>query len=202
MARCGRRACKATRVSRMAKLAARLFVIDPTASQYSVVHNTSVGRRTEELLRVLGALQSGGLCPENWTAGALPLDPTAAIVVGASWRLSVRGETGKRLVRHRVQGPRSDARADRGRRSFSQASSPVRRRAQRGACRRGTTASNVCTVYSVDDSEGVPLIVMVRSGRIAERVARSGRSRQAAARSPRRRRRRWPSRTAESCMAI
>src|SRR5690242_10868103 len=45
-----------------------LFIIDPNGVlQYQVVHNLSVGRRADEVLRVLDGLQSGGLCPESWT---------------------------------------------------------------------------------------------------------------------------------------
>ena len=45
-----------------------LFIIDPAGIlQYSVTHNASVGRSSEETLRVLDALQSGGLCPASWT---------------------------------------------------------------------------------------------------------------------------------------
>ena len=45
-----------------------LFIIDPAGIlQYSVTHNASVGRSSEEILRVLDALQSGGLCPASWT---------------------------------------------------------------------------------------------------------------------------------------
>src|SRR5262245_11945980 len=37
-----------------------LFIIDPNGElQYEVVHNLSVGRRSEEVIRVLAALQSG-----------------------------------------------------------------------------------------------------------------------------------------------
>ena len=44
-----------------------LFLIDPNGVvQYQVVHNLSVGRRTEEILRILAALQTGGLCPQDW----------------------------------------------------------------------------------------------------------------------------------------
>ena len=47
-----------------------LFIVDPEGVlQYSVVHNTDVGRSVEETLRVLDALQSGGLCPANWKKG-------------------------------------------------------------------------------------------------------------------------------------
>jgi peroxiredoxin (alkyl hydroperoxide reductase subunit C) len=47
-----------------------LFLIDPDGIlQYSVIHNLNIGRSVEETLRVLEALQSGGLCPANWTPG-------------------------------------------------------------------------------------------------------------------------------------
>ncbi len=46
------------------------FIIDPDGIlQYMVVHNTNVGRSTEETVRVLDALQAGGLCPVNWQKG-------------------------------------------------------------------------------------------------------------------------------------
>lgn len=47
-----------------------LFIIDPKGTlQYHVVHNPDVGRSVEETLRVLEALQSGGLCPLGWKPG-------------------------------------------------------------------------------------------------------------------------------------
>ncbi|HEV3004616.1 MAG TPA: redoxin domain-containing protein, partial [Pirellulales bacterium] len=47
-----------------------LFMIDPNGVlQYQLVHNLSVGRRTDEILRVLEALQTGGLCAEGWQPG-------------------------------------------------------------------------------------------------------------------------------------
>jgi len=47
-----------------------LFIIDPEGvMQYSVVHNTGIGRSTEETLRVLDAIQSGAVCPANWKKG-------------------------------------------------------------------------------------------------------------------------------------
>jgi alkyl hydroperoxide reductase subunit AhpC len=47
-----------------------LFIIDPEGKlQYSVVHNTDIGRSVDETLRVLDALQCGGLCPANWSKG-------------------------------------------------------------------------------------------------------------------------------------
>lgn len=47
-----------------------LFIIDPDGIlQYAVVHNTNVGRNVDETIRVLQALQSGGLCGVNWRPG-------------------------------------------------------------------------------------------------------------------------------------
>jgi len=50
-----------------------LFIIDPKGIiRYSVIHDLNVGRSVDETLRVLQALQSGGLCPIDWHPG----DPT------------------------------------------------------------------------------------------------------------------------------
>ncbi|MBM3460558.1 MAG: peroxiredoxin [Armatimonadetes bacterium] len=47
-----------------------LFIIDPEGVlRYSVVHDLNVGRSVDETLRVLQALQAGGLCPANWKPG-------------------------------------------------------------------------------------------------------------------------------------
>lgn len=46
------------------------FIIDPDGViQYSVMTNMNVGRSAEETIRVLEALQSGGMCPMDWKAG-------------------------------------------------------------------------------------------------------------------------------------
>lgn len=47
-----------------------LFIIDPDGVlQYSVIHNLNIGRSVDETLRVLEALQAGGLCGANWSPG-------------------------------------------------------------------------------------------------------------------------------------
>jgi peroxiredoxin 2/4 len=47
-----------------------LFIIDPEGIlQYSVIHNLNIGRSVDETLRVLEALQAGGLCGANWEPG-------------------------------------------------------------------------------------------------------------------------------------
>lgn len=47
-----------------------LFIIDPEGVlQYAVIHNMNIGRSVNETLRVLEALQAGGLCGANWEPG-------------------------------------------------------------------------------------------------------------------------------------
>ena len=47
-----------------------LFIINPEGEvKYSVIHDNDIGRSVDETLRVLKALQTGGLCPANWTEG-------------------------------------------------------------------------------------------------------------------------------------
>lgn len=47
-----------------------LFVIDPEGVlRYAVVHDLNVGRSAEETIRVIQALQTGGLCQAEWRPG-------------------------------------------------------------------------------------------------------------------------------------
>ncbi|HYE64285.1 MAG TPA: peroxiredoxin [Pyrinomonadaceae bacterium] len=47
-----------------------LFIIDPEGIlRYKVVHDLNVGRSAEETLRVIQALQTGGLCQAEWKPG-------------------------------------------------------------------------------------------------------------------------------------
>lgn len=53
-----------------------LFIIDPTGIlQYAVIHSLNIGRSTDETLRVLAALQTGGLCPSDWKPGKSTIVP-------------------------------------------------------------------------------------------------------------------------------
>jgi len=46
------------------------FIIDPKGIlQYQVVHSLNIGRSVKETLRVVEALQSGGLCAAEWKPG-------------------------------------------------------------------------------------------------------------------------------------
>jgi alkyl hydroperoxide reductase subunit AhpC len=47
-----------------------LFIINPAGVlQYAVVHNLNIGRSVDETLRVLEAIQTGGLCAADWQPG-------------------------------------------------------------------------------------------------------------------------------------
>ncbi len=51
-----------------------LFIIDPNGVlQYAVINSLNIGRSTDETLRVLQALQTGGLCPSDWKPGKATL---------------------------------------------------------------------------------------------------------------------------------
>ncbi|WP_078547424.1 peroxiredoxin [Litchfieldia alkalitelluris] len=51
-----------------------LFIISPEGEMmYSVVNHNNIGRDVDETLRVLQALQTGGLCPANWKPGQATL---------------------------------------------------------------------------------------------------------------------------------
>lgn len=48
-----------------------LFIIDPDGVvQHATINSLNVGRNVDEVLRVLEACQTGGLCPANWKPGA------------------------------------------------------------------------------------------------------------------------------------
>jgi alkyl hydroperoxide reductase subunit AhpC/predicted Ser/Thr protein kinase len=140
-----------------------LFIIDPNGVlQYQVVHNLSVGRRTDEVLRVLDALQTGGLCSSEWERDAPTLDPTASL------------HPNSRLGPYRIE-------AELGHGSFGAVyrayDTLLERKVALKVLRAGGSANahdllrearaaaalihpNVCAVFSVDASESVPLIVM------------------------------------------
>jgi alkyl hydroperoxide reductase subunit AhpC len=140
-----------------------LFFIDPNGvMQYQVVHNLSVGRRSDELLRVLAGLQSGGMCPESWSEGDTPLDPAATIGPGTvlgQYRILESlggGSFGavfraydtllQRLVALKVLKPTNP-----------HAITSVLQEARAAAA---VTHPHLCIVYSIDNSEGLPLIAM------------------------------------------
>jgi alkyl hydroperoxide reductase subunit AhpC/predicted Ser/Thr protein kinase len=140
-----------------------LFIIDPNSVlQYQVVHNLSVGRRTDEVLRVLDALQTGGLCPSDWEKENPTLDPTRTLGPNSmlgQYRIEAelgRGSFGavyraydsllERQVALKVMGAGGSASSD-----------AMLREARAAAA---LIHPNICTVFAVDASEGVSMIVM------------------------------------------
>ena len=140
-----------------------LFIIDPNGVlQYKVVHNLSVGRRSDEVLRVLTALQSGGMCPEDWCADCDTLDPTQRLVADsmlAHYRIEAEVGQGTFAAVYRAHDIVLD-------RSVAlkvfKAGSPLNSPTVLAEARAAAALNhpNVCTIHTVDDSEGVPVIVM------------------------------------------
>jgi serine/threonine protein kinase len=140
-----------------------LFLIDPNGVlQYQTVHSLTVGRNTEEMLRVLEGLQLGGLCPGERQRGEPVLD------------------VGRELGPGRVLGP-YQVEAELGGGSFGtvfrardrmldrevalkvlRQGGPVPTAALLAEARAAAAVShpNVCIIHAVDASLGAPMIVM------------------------------------------
>ena len=140
-----------------------LFVIDPNGVlQYQAVHNLALGRRTDDVLRVISALQTGGLCAEDWMPGQSPIDPHATLAPGrmvGHYRIEEflgSGSCGTVFRAHDTTLDRTVAL------KVLKADSPLRADDMLAEARSAAALNhpNICTVYAVDDSEGVPLIAM------------------------------------------
>jgi alkyl hydroperoxide reductase subunit AhpC len=140
-----------------------LFIIDPNGVvQYQVVHNLSVGRRADEVLRVLDGLQTGGLCPEGWARDKPTLDPTGVLSAGSmlgQYRIEAEIGSGSFGVVYRAH----DTRLER------PVALKVFRQNRIGGSRKyldearaaaALNHPNVCAVFAVEDGDGVPMIVM------------------------------------------
>ncbi len=140
-----------------------LFLIDPNGVlQYQAVHNLNVGRRSDDILRVLSALQTGGLCAEDWTPGMATVDPTCVLCPGnmvSHYRIEECVGTGafgsvfraqdmtlKRTVALKVLNPDNPS-------SIGAVLAEARAAA-------ALNHTNICTIFAVDDSEGIPFIAM------------------------------------------
>jgi serine/threonine protein kinase len=140
-----------------------LFLIDPNGVlQFSVVHNLSIGRRPEDVYRILMALQSGGLCASGWKIGEPNVDPTQVLGPGsmiAHYRIDAPIGSGtfatvfraRDLTLHRTVALK-----------ILKARAPITPGAALAEARAAAALNhpNICTVFAVDESEGVPIIAM------------------------------------------
>ncbi len=140
-----------------------VFIIDPNGVlQYQVVHNLSVGRRTEELLRILAALQTGGLCAENWTPDQPTLDSPRGLGPGSMishYRIERQIGKGAFSSVFRAQDTMLERTVAL---KVMKPDSPLAPAAVLAEARAAAALNhpNVCTIYSVDDSDGIPVIAM------------------------------------------
>jgi alkyl hydroperoxide reductase subunit AhpC/predicted Ser/Thr protein kinase len=140
-----------------------LFIIDPAGLlQYAVVHNLNVGRSPAEVLRVLEALQTGGLCPASWTSADGTIDPERALQPGrilghyriqqklgagtfgtvfAAWDLRLERNVALKVLKRNISESRDAVLAEA--RAAAKVNHP-----------------HVCTVYAVEEEDGLPLIAM------------------------------------------
>ncbi|MDG3003830.1 protein kinase domain-containing protein [Paludisphaera mucosa] len=139
------------------------FIVDPDGRiQYQVVHSLSVGRRSQEVLRVLSALQSGGLCREDWMTDGSHIDPYTVLQPGNIFsHYYMDSEIGAGTFA-RVYLAR-DLQLDRPvalkvfNRDCPVTPSSVLAEARSVAA---LNHPNICTIYAVDDTAGLPVIAM------------------------------------------
>ncbi len=151
------------------------FIIDPAGVlQYAVVHNMNVGRDTAEILRVLDGLRAGGLCASGWTRADGTIDPRLDLdegrVLGNCRLEELLGEGGFGWVYAAW-----DLRLDR--RVAVKIGRTTDRSTRDAVLREARTAAqivhpNICSVFSIDESAGVPIIVMehLAGGSLADKL--------------------------------
>jgi alkyl hydroperoxide reductase subunit AhpC len=140
-----------------------VFLIDANGVlQFAMVHNLSIGRRPEDIFRILMALQTGGLCPAGWSVGEPNLDPTQVLGPGSM------------IAHYRIEAPIGSgtfAGVFRARDLTLQRTVALKILKSHAAITPGAALAearaaaalshpNICTVFAVEDSEGVPIIAM------------------------------------------
>jgi serine/threonine protein kinase len=140
-----------------------LFIIDPNGVlQYQLTHNLNVGRASDEVLRVLDALQSGGLCPGEWTAGQQTLDPVRTLGPNSllgPYRIEAILGTGSFGTVFRAWDSTLERKvALKVLSSASGLAAPAVLSEARAAA--GLNHPNICIIHAVDPGELAPMIVM------------------------------------------
>lgn len=155
-----------------------MFIIDPNGVlQYQSVHSLSVGRSVNETLRVLDALQSGGLCPAERESGQDTIDVEATLgpnrVIG-QYRIEAeigRGAFGTVFLARDLTLERNVALKVL--RKSDTASSQLLLDEARAAA--ALNHPNICTIHNVDTSHGATMIVMEHvDGRPLSDLLKSG----------------------------
>lgn len=139
-----------------------LFIIDPNSVvQMQVVQNLSVGRRTDDVLRILHALQVGGLCAENWSTGQDGMDASEELKPGniiSHYRIEEKVGAGGFAVVYRAYDRTLQRNV--ALKVFKRRDGRVPHIQEEARAAAALNHPNVCTVYNIDDSEGVAMIVM------------------------------------------
>jgi serine/threonine protein kinase len=140
-----------------------LFIIDPNGVlQYQVVHSLSVGRSTDEVLRVLDALQSGGLCPGERPVNGPTIDVMSSLQSGriiGPYEIESELGSGSFGTVFRAR----DTLLNRAvalkilRRDDVNSNDSLLTEARAAAA---LNHPNVCTVHTIDTSNGAAMIVM------------------------------------------
>lgn len=139
-----------------------LFIIDPNSVvQYQVVHNLSTGRRVDEVLRVLKALQVGGLCGESWSPGDKTLDPARELRPGGSIsHYHIQGVLGKGGFATVFKAFDKQLERDVALKILNRIDDQPATLETEARAAAALNHPNICTVYAIDDNDGIPMIVM------------------------------------------
>ena len=140
-----------------------LFLIDPNGVlQYQVVHSLTVGRNTDEVLRVLDGLQMGGLCAADRQLGEAAIDASRVLVPGhvlGPYRVDAElgGGSFGTVFRARDLTLERDVAL-----KVLRPGGPIPPTALLTEARAAAAVShaNVCAIHAVDASLGAPMIVM------------------------------------------
>lgn len=126
-----------------------------------MINSLSVARRSKDVIHVLSALQTGGLCAEGWSPGQKTLDPLDVIRDGtmvSHFKIEQKLGEGGFAVVHLASDTRLRRKVALKIFRRTEERSPDYLKEARAAA--ALNVPNVCTVYGIDESEGIRMIVM------------------------------------------